>query len=157
MVERYFVSGTPVAMELLNWLRNNNMETASAAKFAELAAPYLTMGQCQAFSREVWGFLSGCVYRRAETHFKRITVLNGLDAWRRIVRIIKETVGIRWGELRWQVQMVHTKPIKDLECIPVGIAEPDYKFEEYEVARGTVDESGQVRTSDLFFILPCSL
>ena len=56
------------------------MEKIPEAKFMGAAHPHLSDEQCQAFNREIWGFLSGCLSGQAETHFKRADMLNGLDA-----------------------------------------------------------------------------
>ena len=45
----------------------------------------------------------------------------GLDAWRRIVRMIDKGLPLRLEELRGEVRLLHTKPIKDLESVAAGI------------------------------------
>ena len=133
-VERYFITKIPVAMELLQWAEAHNLEAITEDKFVSAAQPYLTEEQCQTFNREVWGFLSGCLSGQAEVHFKRAPMLNGLDAWRRVIRIIEDTLPMKFEQLRRAVQMIHVKPIKDLESIPDGIAQFETTLEEYEKA-----------------------
>ena len=156
-VERYFITKIPVALELLKWAEAHNLERVTEARFAEAAHPYLTEEQCQTFNREIWGFLSGCLSGQAEVHFKRAGMLNGLDAWRRVVRIIEDTVPMKFEQLRRAVQMIHLKSIKSLEDIPNGIAEFETTLEEYENAGGIGYEDDQVRKSDLLAILPAKL
>jgi hypothetical protein len=85
-IGRYFVTKAPVALEILKWSESHNLELITEAKFLEATAGYLTEAQCQCFNHEIWGFLSGCLSGQAEVHFKRATMLNGVDAWRRVVR-----------------------------------------------------------------------
>jgi hypothetical protein len=117
-VEPYFITKVPVALELLKWAEAHNLERISEAKFITQAFPHLSEDQCQTFNREIWGFLSGCLAGQAETHFKRADMLNGLDAWRRVIRIIEDTLPMRFEQLRRAAQSVHLKVIKDLEGIP---------------------------------------
>ena len=113
-VERYFITKVPVAMEILKWAEAHNLDKITESKFMTAAHPHLSDEQCQTFNREIWGFLSGCLSGQAETHFKRADMLNGLDAWRRVVRIIEDTLPMRFEQLRRAAQMVHMKVIKDL-------------------------------------------
>ena len=57
-------------------------------------------------------------------------------------------------ELRRQVQQIHTKPIKDLESIPAGVAQFETLIEDYEAAGGIGYESDLIKKSDLLNILP---
>ena len=95
-IERFFITKVPVAMEILKWAEAHNLEAIGEPKFVAAACPHLNEEQCQTFNREIWGFLSGCLSGQAETHFKRADMLNGLDAWRRVVRIIKDTLPMRF-------------------------------------------------------------
>ena len=110
-VERYFITKVPVALELLKWAEAHNLELIPESKFVGAAAPYLTEEQCQTFNQAIWGFLSGCLSGQAEAHFKRAPMLNGLDAWRRVIRIIEDTLPMKFEQLRRAVQMIHVKPI----------------------------------------------
>ena len=74
-------------------------------------------------------------------------MLNGLDAWRRVIRIIEDTLPMKFEQLRRAVQMIHVKPIKDLESIPDGIAQFETTLEEYEKAGGETS-SDRIRKSD---------
>ena len=79
-------------------------------------------------------------------------MLNGLGAWRRVVRIVEDTPPMRFEQLRRAAQQVYLKVIKDLEHIPNGIAEFQTTLEDYEKVGGP--RSGdQERKSDLLAIL----
>lgn len=152
-VERYFITKVPVAMEILKWAEAHNLEKINESKFIIASQPHLNEEQCQTFSREIWGFLSGCLSGQAEVHFKRADMLNGLDAWRRVVRIIEDTLPMRFEQLRRAAQMVHMKVIKDLDGTPNGIAEFENTLEEYEAVGGARADD-QTRKADLLSILP---
>jgi hypothetical protein len=152
-VERYSITKVPVALEVLKWAEAHNLEKITESKFVMSAHPYFSEEQCQAFNREIWGFLSGCLTGQAETHFKRADMLNGLDAWRRVVRIIEDTLPMRFEQLRRAAQTIHMKVIKDLEGIPNGIAEFETTLEEYEAVGGARSDD-QVMKADLLAILP---
>ncbi len=61
--------------QLLKWAEAHNLELTPEAKFIQAAHPQFTEEQ-----RNIWGFLSGCISGRAEVHFKRAPMLNGLGA-----------------------------------------------------------------------------
>jgi hypothetical protein len=143
-------------MEILKWAESHNLELITEEKFVAAAHPHLSEEQCQTFNREIWGFLSGCLSGQAEVHFKRSVMLNGIDAWRRVVRIIEDTLPMRFEQLRRAAQMIHLKLIKDFESIPNGIAEFETTLEDYESVGG-VRSSDQIRKSDLLAILPTKL
>ena len=63
---------------------------------------------------------------------------------------------MKFEQLRRAVQMIHVKPIKDLEGIPDGIAEFETTLEQYEAAGGETS-SDRIRKSDLLAILPSKL
>ena len=89
-------------------------------------------------------------------HFKRADMLNGLGAWRRVVRIIEGTLRMRFEQLRRAARIVHLKNIRDLDGTPNGIAEFETTLDDYEAVGGDT-ASDQVRKSDLLAILPGKL
>ena len=80
-------------------------------------------------------------------------MLNGLDAWRRVIRIIEDTLPMRFEQLRRAAQRVHLNVIKELDGILDGIAAFETTLEEYE-AVGGVRTDDQTRKSDLLAVLP---
>ena len=51
--------------------------------------------------------------------------------------------------LRRQVRLIHTAPIKDLEGLPIGIAQFETLIEEYEAVGGRGHESDAIRASPI--------
>ena len=64
----------------------------------------------------IWGFLSGGIHGSAQEIFKSADALNGIDAWRCMTRYIDHGREIRRETLWREAQMLHTKPMKNLEC-----------------------------------------
>ena len=105
---------------------------------------------------EIWGFLSNAVSGTAETIFKRSAVLNGLDAWRRLVRYIDHGRPIRLENLRREVRQLHLKPIKNLEGIDEGVAEFENTLFKYAQAGGRPYSDEEMK-ADLLGILPSEI
>ena len=55
--------------------------------------------------------------------FRQAPRLAGIDAWRRIIRLIHDGRGIRPEQLRNEMNMIRTYPIKSLEGVTVCVAE----------------------------------
>ncbi len=156
-IGRYLMSKVPAMKKLLKWSEKMDMRVVTEALAERAVGTAMTYTQLQTLNAAVWGFLSGCVSGTAETMFNQAEELNGLDAWRRIVRIIDHGLPLKLEELRQEVRVIHTKPIKDLESVPVGIAEFEAKIKEYSDAGGKGFNSNDEMKSDLLAILPYKL
>ena len=73
------------------------------------------------------------------------------------MRIIDSGLPLRLEELRGEVRMVHTRPMKDLESVAAGIAEFEAKIKEYKEAGGNGFDGDHEMKSDLLAILPAKL
>ena len=98
--------------------------------FNAVVGHFMDEQKLQALNAAMWGFLSSCFTESAETIFRSAEGLNGLDAWRRLVRIIDSGFPLRLEELRGEVRMLHTPRMKDLESVAAGIAEFEAKMKE---------------------------
>ncbi len=95
-VERYFMSKVPALKQILKWAEKHDQTTVTEEMLATAVHGHrMDETQQQMLNASIWGFLSGCVTSTAETMFKRAPQLNGLDAWRRIVRIIDNGFALR--------------------------------------------------------------
>ncbi len=103
-----------------------------------------------------WGFLSSCVSSEADTVFKTAGRLQGIDAWRLIVRYIEDGKDLKLELMRDDMKVMHLKPIKNLESVAAGIAEFELKFNEYNEAGGTMPPDAE-KTTDLLNLLPTEL
>ena len=82
--------------------------------------------------------------------------LQGIDAWRSIVRYIDHGKSIQLEQMRREMKTQHLKPIKNLESVAIGIAEFELRLKEYAELGGAMP-SDEEKKSDLLNILPGAL
>ena len=155
--ERYLISKCPALMSILKWAEKHDKMRIEDDAFDKVVGHFMTEEQQRTINAAIWGLLSICLTGSADTMFKQADMLNGLDAWRRVVRIIDNGLPLRLEELRGEVRLLHTKPIKDLESVATGIAEFEEKIREYREAGGTGFVTDNEMKSDLVAILPARL
>ena len=88
--------------------------------------------------------------------FKQAPRLAGIDAWRRITRLIDNGRRIRLEQLRNEMRMIRAYPIKSLEGVVVGVAEYENRVRDY-VEAGERQPLEDETKSDLNAILPNEL
>ncbi len=155
-LERYFIAKAPILKEIFEWAEEEDMEVITVERFKQAAGHRLNDEQIATVNAAIRGFLSGVLSGLAETLFKRAEMLNGLDAWRRMVRHIDHGRPIQLESLRREVKTLHLKPIKDLEHIEEGIAEFENTILKYTQAGGTPFQDQELK-SDLLAILPAKI
>ena len=153
-LERYFMSKCPALRNILAWAEKTPHEEISEDLLTEAVGGAMDGAQRETLSSAVWGFLSNCVSGEAETMFKRADPLNGIDAWRKMVRYIDHGRSIRCETLRAELRTIHLRPIKNLESLNVGIAEFENKHQEYVEAGGTDVRGPEEKKADLLAVLP---
>ncbi len=106
----------------------------------------------------MWGLSGACLPEgKAVKRYNRAEELNGLDAWRTIVRVIDNGLQQRLEDLRDEVRVIHTKRIKDLETVAIGVADFEKLLSEYVLAGGPGYDGDDIWKSDLRRILPQKL
>ncbi len=155
-LERHFISRAPILKDLLKWVEDEDMAKITPERIAEAAGPKLTADQIDTVNAAMWGFLSSAVSGTAETMFLGADMLNGLDAWRILVRYINHGKGIRLETLRREVKVLHLKPITSLDKVEEGVAEFENVMNEYVKAGGTAPGNEEMK-SDLLAVLPTDL
>ncbi len=156
-LERYFISKCPALMNILRWAEKfEGNEIDEPLLKRAIAGTHMNEELMTNANGSIWGFLSNCVSAEAETIFKTAKDLQGFDAWRRLVRYIDHGKEIKLESMRTEMKMLHLKPIKNLESVPIGIAEFDLKMKEYHDAGGTLPSESEMK-NDLLRILPESL
>ena len=80
-------------------------------------------------------------------------MLNGLDAWRRVVRHIDHGREIHLETLRREMKTIHTRVIKDVYGVEEGIANFENTMYKYVKAGGAKMRNSEIK-SDLLAILP---
>ena len=89
--------------------------------------------------------------------FKSADKFNGLDVWRRVIRMMDNGLNHRLEDLRIEMRTIHTRPIKSLENVPTGIEEFNEKIREFRTAGGKGWSDAEEKKSDLMAILPRAL
>ena len=156
-VQSYFWSKVPALLDILKWAEKHDKTVVTDEAFNAVVSHFMDEYKQQAVSAAIWGFLSACLSGSAETIFRSAEDLNGIDAWRRVVRIIDSGLPLRLEELRGEVRMLHTRPMKDLEQVAAGVAEFEAKIKEYRQAGGKGFDGDHEMKSDLLAILPPKL
>ena len=155
-VERHFISRAPVLKNLLAWAEEEELETISVEKFRQAVGSKLNEEQCMIVNAAIWGFLSAAVSGTAETLFEGAKTLNGLDAWRRLVRSIEKGKAVRLEQLRREVKLLYLRKIPSMDRIEEGIASFENKIREYTSLGGTAQSNEEMK-QDLLNILPGEL
>ena len=159
-VQRYMISKIPALSTIFTWAEREDQKI-DMKRLAVAIGDGLTVTDNHGFETDytqqldsaIWGFLSNCISGEADTMFKQAETCAGIDAWRRIVRLIDHGRTARLEQLRNEVRMIRTHPIKKLEHVTVGIAEFENKINEYVKAGGRPVPQEEMK-SDLNAILP---
>ena len=128
-VSQHMIGRVPAMIEILKWSEKHDQTKVADESFESATFAFLDDRQRGELQSQLWSFLAGCLQGSAMTQFKRADQLNGLDAWRRAVRMMDSGIDIRLEELRREIRVIHLKPIKDVESTHMGIAEFEQKSE----------------------------
>ena len=90
------------------------------------------------------------MFKRAD---KSVGDMNGINAWRRIVRHIDHGRDRRLKDLRHEMQLIHLRPIKTLPEVEQGVAAFENSIHEF-VQAGGVAPSDKEMKDHLLRILP---
>jgi len=157
-VRGYFISKVPALVGILKWAEKHDQDKVEADSFDSVVSHFMDRPRQDVLNTQIWGFLGACLPPgTALTLYNRAEDLNGLDAWRTIVRVIDNGLALRLEDLRDEVRMIHTKRIKDLESVPTGVAEFERLLNEYVEAGGPGYDGDEIWKSDLRRILPQKL
>ena len=161
--ERYLITRVPALSQILRWAeREENPISFDRLKIATGNGLCIydrdgnATDHTEALNTALWGFLGNCITGEADVMYKQAAQCNGIDAWRRIVRFIDSGRNIRFEQLRQEVRMIRSFPIKNLEGVTVGIASFENKIKEYIEAGGRPPPHDEMK-SDLNAILPAEL
>ena len=159
----YMISKVPAMKQILYWAeREENVITPERLQQAvgDGLCVYDRDGNAtdhtKSLDSAVWGFLSNCTAAEAEVMFKQAEVCEGIDAWRRIIRLLDNGRSIRLEQLRNEIRMIRAYPIKTLEAVTVGVAEYENKINDFVEAGGRRPPDDELK-SDLNAILPNEL
>ena len=116
-MERYFITRAPVLQKILEFAELEDMNVISVDRFRQAVGHHLTEEQLLNVNVSLWGFLGQCLTGSAETLFDGAETLNGIDAWRRIIRHIDHGREIHLEVLRREMKTLRTRVIKDVQGV----------------------------------------
>ena len=153
-IERYLMSKIPALSELLHWAERYEGEKIDEAFLVRATfGSGLDQPRIANLNSSIWGFLSAFISGEAETIFKGADALQGIDAWRRLIAYIDHGKNIKLEGMRTDMKMLHTRTIKNLETVLIGIAEFELQIKEY-VECGGIEPTNEEKKSDLLRLLP---
>ena len=127
---RYFTTKVRALVDTLKWTEKHDKAIVTEDASTVVVNHFIERPKQDAINAAIRGFLSGCLSGTADTHFKKADDCNGLDAWRRVVRVIDNGPPQKLEELRDVVRDIHRRPIKDLEGVPESVAKLEQTFNE---------------------------
>ena len=156
-IEQYFITCAPVLMEVFRWAERQDHRPIKAETFSYAVSIKMTEEQAANLSTQLWGFLAAVVSGSAETMFVRadreIGEMNGIDAWRRLIRHIDHGLQLRLDDLRHEMKVMHLKPMKALADVEQGVAQFENSIYEFTQAGGVAPSDKEMK-DDLLRMLP---
>ena len=154
----YWMSRYPAVICLLDWAerREEKEITMQDLTTAAMNGQFIGMegSTPTRLSQCIWGFLNHCVTGDARAMFDGADVLNGLDAWRRIIHHIRKNRWVRREQLRKLIK--HIPKIAKLEDIESTIITYDNNVKLYQEASEKIVDPVD-KKSDLMEALPTEI
>ena len=113
----------PALWKIFEWAEKHDRTRVTETNLNSVVGHFMKQTQQEFLLSQMWGFLSTCVTGSATAMFKKALKLNGLDAWRIILRMIDSGMDHQLERLRDEVRAINKKPIRDLEHVATGTAE----------------------------------
>ncbi len=115
---------------------------------------WMTEINTRRLSEVVWGFLNTCLTDKARTCFEGADILNGFDAWRRVIQHVHQGANVRLGTLRKAVK--NPPKIGSLQDIDSGITRFESIMRDYRMAGGSPPEGIELK-NDFLETLPSEI
>ena len=151
-LDNYFMGEAAVMRDILTWAEVET-DTITEDTFALAVSSKLDVDTAMAVNSALWGFLAGCIQGAGCTIFKRSDHLNGIDAWRRMVRQIDKGLPTQYETRRREVKAIVNKPIRSLEQVEEGIAAFENAHRAYTLVGGPAAPESEMKC-DLLAVLP---
>jgi hypothetical protein len=157
-METFVVYKCPMVLGILEWAERHGDSKVTAENVSVAVQLSALDEPRQGFLQsQLWGFLGQVLKGSALTMFKSADKFNGLDVWRKVIRLMDHGLTNRLEDLRIEMRMIHTRPIKSLELVPTDIAEFEEKIRDFHTAGGQGWTNAEELKSDLMAILPKAL
>ena len=153
-LEGYLIPRVPALKELFEYIEHMPDGVIVTAQLIQAAVgQWMTPYQQDNLNRALYGFLAGCFTGDADTVFKGARMLQGFDAWKRMIRSIDHGRTLRLDVLRDETKVLHLKPFRSLEAVNIGITEFENKHQEF-IEAGGAPVADREKKDDLFKMLP---
>ncbi len=156
-VRGYWISRFPALQGILNWAEEmgDDRITLEVISRKSLQEEWMTEASVPRLSELLWGFLNTCLTGEAHTCFETAEVLNGLEAWRLIVRDIQKGKTVRMCQLR---KLIRNPPhIAKLEDVDKGLIRFENLHREYADIVGDRAPHDDEKRTDLLECLPAEI
>ena len=155
-VGRMLVGKLPALLDILKYAELAKDLPDSGISNDMLAAKFynfLSREEISTISHHLWNFLTNVLSGDAEQEFKRAATLNGVDAWRRVVRLIDNGRALLLERVKAEFKAFLQKPWTRLDQISPGITMYENKITELKEAGGKEPDM-EDKISDLKGLLP---
>ena len=152
-VRGYWLSKCPELRPVLNWAEARGDQKIGFREIKQKAEEgfWMTEVDVRKANHAIWGFLGLCLKGEASKLYELAAELNGLDAWRLVVRNVQKGKSIQLGTLRRAVR--NPESIRRLEDVSNGITKFETTLNEYKLAGGSTPNNDDLK-SDLLDTLP---
>ena len=147
----------PALMDIPKWAGRQDNAPIRADTFNYAVGLKMIEEPASNLQTQLWGFWRAVVPGSAGTMFKRadqcVGEMNGIDAWRRLVRHIGHGRGLRLDDLRHEMELMHLKLVTSLADVEQGVAAFENSIYEFAQAGGTPPPDKEMK-DDLSRMLP---
>ena len=156
-IRGYWISKFPALQAILNWAEDmgENKVTDEIVSARSLQHEWMTEASVPRLSEVLWGFLNTCLAGEAHAIFEGADMLNGLEAWRLIVKDIQKGKNMRICQLR---KIIKSPPqIAKIEDVDRGITKFENLHREYADVVGDRAPHDDEKKTDLLECLPAEI
>ena len=156
-IRGYWIARFPALQSILNWAEDMGEKriTFELVSSRSLQGQWMTEASVPRLSELLWGFMNTCLAGEAHTCFETADTLNGLEAWRLIVRDIQKGKTMRMCQLR---KLIRNPPqIAKLEDVDHGLIRFENLHREYADIVGDRAPHDDEKRTDLLECLPAEI
>ncbi len=156
-IRGYWIARFPALQSILNWAEDMGEKriTFELVSSRSLQGQWMTEASVPRLSELLWGFMNTCLAGEAHTCFETADTLNGLEAWRLIVRDIQKGKTMRMCQLR---KLIRNPPqITRLEDVDHGLIRFENLHKEYAGIVGDRAPHDDEKRTDLLECLPAEI
>ena len=156
-IRGYWIARFPALQSILNWAEDMGEKriTFELVSSRSLQDKWMAEASVPRLSELLWGFMNTCLAGEAHRCFETADTLNGLEAWRLIVRDIQKGKTMRMCQLR---KLIRNPPqITRLEDVDHGLIRFENLHKEYAGIVGDRAPHDDEKRTDLLECLPAEI